>query len=194
MRIVAGRHRGRRLVAPVGGTARPTADRARQALFNILAHGGGVTLAGARVVDLFAGTGALGLEALSQGAAHAWFIESHPAALAALAANIAALGEAERTTVIRADATRPPAAIQPCSLALLDPPYHSDLAGPCLAALARGGWLAEEALAVVEVAAREPFAAPAGFVVEEERGYGAARLVFLRHPGAAVVRCIPQGG
>jgi 16S rRNA (guanine966-N2)-methyltransferase len=182
MRIVAGRHRGRRLAAPAGSIARPTADRARQALFNILAHADGLTLAGARVVDSFAGTGALGLEALSQGAAHACFIERHPAALAALEANIAALGEAERTTIIRADATRPPAAAQACTLALLDPPYHSDLAGPCLTALAGGGWLADGALAVVEVAAREPFAPPAGFAIVDERSYGAARLVFLRCP------------
>ena len=187
MRIVAGRNRGRRLVAPAGGTARPPADRARQALFNILGSAAGCALDGARVVDCFAGTGALGLEALSRGAAHACFLESHPAALAALAANIAALGEAERTTAIRGDATRPPPAVLPCRLALLDPPYHSGLAGPCLEALARGGWLADGAVAVVEVAAREPFAAPSGFVVVDERIYGAARLVFLRHSGAAVL-------
>ncbi len=187
MRIVAGRNRGRRLATPAGSTARPTADRARQALVNILAHGEGGGLDGARVVDAFAGTGALGLEALSRGAAHACFLESHPASLAALAANIAALGEAERTTVIRGDATRPPPAVLPCSLALLDPPYQSGLAGPCLEALAGAGWLADGAVAVVEVAAREPFAAPAGFAIADERIYGAARLVFLRHRRDAVV-------
>ena len=180
MRIVAGRHRGRRLDAPAGRDSRPTADRARQALFNILAHAEGTPLAGARVVDCFAGTGALGLEALSQGAAHASFVEAHPAALTALRANIAALGETARTTVLRADATRPPTTSHPCGLAFLDPPYHVGLAGPCLTALAERGWLTENALAVVEVAAREDFAAPIGFAITDERVYGAARLVFLR--------------
>ncbi len=180
MRIVAGRHRGRRLAAPAGRESRPTADRARQALFNILAHAAGAPLEGVRVVDCFAGTGALGLEALSQGAAHATFVESHPAALSALQANIAALGETERTTLLRTDATRLPAAGQPCGLAFLDPPYHGGLAGPCLTALAATGWLTADALAVVEVAAREEFAAPAGFMIADERVYGAARLVFLR--------------
>jgi len=179
MRIVAGRLRGRRLVAPDGNLARPTADRARQALFNILDHSSLVDLDGARVVDCFAGTGALGLEALSHGADHASFIERGPAALAALEANIVALGEIANTTVFRTDATRPPPAAQACRLALLDPPYHSGLAGPCLIALAEGGWLEAGALAVVEVARDEALTAPEGFALADERAYGAARLVFL---------------
>ena len=179
MRIVAGRHRGRPLVAPDGDLARPTADRARQALFNILAHTPLVDLDGAHVVDCFAGTGALGLEALSRGARHASFIENHPAAQAALAANIATLGETANTTILRGDATRPPLAAAPCRLALLDPPYHSGLAVPCLVALVAGGWLTSGALAVVEVARDEGLAPPEGFTIEDERVYGAARLMFL---------------
>lgn len=178
MRIVGGSHRGRRLAAPDGRVARPTADRAREALFNILAHSAHVTLEGAVVVDAFAGSGALGLEALSRGAAHATFLESHPASLAALKANVALLKEEGRSAVIRADATRPPPAKAPCTLALLDAPYNLDLSAPCLAALARAGWLVPGALAVVEVAAGEAFAAPEGFAVVDERTYGAARLVF----------------
>lgn len=183
MRIVAGRHKGRPLAAPPGHTARPTADRARQALFNILAHSAEVELEGARVVDCFAGTGALGLEALSQGAAHATFVESHPASLKILAANIAALGEGAATAVLAMDATRLPPAPRPCTLAFLDPPYQSGLAGSCLGALAEKGWLADGALAVVEVAAREAFVPPPGFDSLDERTYGAARFVFVRRGG-----------
>ncbi|MDA8230851.1 MAG: 16S rRNA (guanine(966)-N(2))-methyltransferase RsmD [Magnetospirillum sp.] len=180
MRIIAGRHRGRRLAAPAGRNARPTSDRAREALFNILAHWDGVTLDGARVIDCFAGTGALGLEALSRGARHATFVESDPASLAALDDNIATLGERQSTTVIRVDATRLPPAELPCQVAFLDPPYHSALAGPCLTALIHGGWLEKDGFAVVEVAAKEAFAPPPMVQILDERTYGAARLVFLR--------------
>jgi len=183
MRLVAGRHKGRRLTAPPGRIARPTADRVRQALFDILAHTDLVELDGAVVVDAFAGSGALGLEALSRGADRASFLELHPESLAALHANIAALGEESRTKVIRADAARPPAAPAPCTLALLDPPYHSGLAGPCLAGLAARGWLADQALVVVELAADEDFAAPAGFDVVDSRRHGAAKLVFVVFAG-----------
>lgn len=179
MRIVGGSHKGRRLAAPSGRDTRPTADRAREALFNILAHSPLVELDGALVVDAFAGSGALGLEALSRGAAHAWFLERHAPALAALAANVADLGEGARATIVRGDATRPPQAAQPCALALLDAPYERDLSAPCLSALAAKGWLAPQALAVVEVAAREAFVAPDGFAMMDERTYGAARLLFL---------------
>jgi len=186
MRIVGGRHRGRRLLAPPGEAVRPTSDRAREALFNILSHGkyatAGPPFAGARVLDAFAGTAAVGLEALSRGASAAVFIERDPAALDALRRNIASLGEAGRASVLAIDATQPPRSAEPCALAFLDPPYQSGLAAPALAALAEAGWLGRLALAVVELAAREAFAAPAGFSLIEERVYGAARLVFLRAP------------
>lgn len=190
MRIVAGRHKGRRLEAPAGLTARPTADRARQALFNILAHSDLVDLDGALVVDAFAGSGALGLEALSRGAAHVWFLENHRGAQGAIRANIQALDEEDRTTLLGVDAARPPRAPMAgrsgrCTLALLDPPYGSGLAAPCLEGLAGQGWLAGDALAVVEVAAAEPFAPPAGFEAVDERTYGAARLVFLLYRSEA---------
>ena len=184
MRIVGGIHRGRRLAAPTGHAVRPTSDRARQALFNILSHGqfaaAGLSFAERAVLDAFAGTGAFGLEALSRGARSAAFIENDRQALAALRANIAGLGEEDRCRVITGDATRPARAGFACALAFLDPPYRSGLAAPALTALAAAGWLEPEALAVVEVAAREEFAPLAGFHLIDQRVYGAARLVFLR--------------
>ncbi|MGE5476111.1 MAG: 16S rRNA (guanine(966)-N(2))-methyltransferase RsmD [Bacteroidales bacterium] len=179
MRIVGGSHKGRRLNAPDGRGTRPTSDRARESLFNILAHSPLVELDGARVVDAFAGSGALGLEALSRGAGHACFIERDHAALACIRANVAELRVGEQATILRADATKPPAATQPCTLALIDAPYDKELSAPCLAALAERGWLAPGALAVVEVAAREALPLPVGFTLADERTYGAARVVFL---------------
>jgi 16S rRNA (guanine966-N2)-methyltransferase len=172
------------LIAPPGDTVRPTSDRAREALFNILSHGrfaaAGLPFAGKPVLDAFAGTGALGLEALSRGASAAIFIETEREALSALRRNITTLGEEDSAQVLAGDATRPPRAVLRCAVVFLDPPYGSGLAAPALAALAAAGWLAEDALAVAEVAAREPLPAPAGFSVIDERVYGAARLVFLR--------------
>lgn len=179
MRIVGGKHKGRPLAAPDGKIARPTADRARESLFNILAHSDWVALDGARVVDCFAGSGALGLEALSRGAGAVTFVENHPASLAAIRANLDTLREQGR--VMRADATRLPPAPAACDLALVDAPYGRELSAPCLASLAAQGWLAQGALAVVEVAAREDFTPPADFVLADQRVYGAARLIFLRY-------------
>ncbi len=198
MRIVGGRLRGRRLEAPGGVALRPTADRTREALFNILCQGkldwrpnrpaggdapGGNPLAGARALDAFAGTGALGLEALSRGAGFVTFMENLAAALDACRRNIDALDQAARAELLRGDVLRPPKAVTPCELVLMDPPYNQDLAPPALAALQRAGWLAPGALATVELMAQEPFTPPAGFETLEERKYGKARLVFLRAPG-----------
>jgi 16S rRNA (guanine966-N2)-methyltransferase len=183
MRIVAGKHRGRRIAAPPGDAVRPTSERARQALFNILAHGRfapAPVFEDARVLDVFAGTGAFGLEALSRGARFATFIEKDRDAREALAANIKTTGEAARTRLLAVDATAPPRADGPYGLVFLDPPYRSGLAAPALGALARTGWLAPDALVVVELAAREDFEPPDGFEILEERRYGAGRLVFIR--------------
>jgi 16S rRNA (guanine966-N2)-methyltransferase len=181
MRIVGGRNRGRALEAPPGEAVRPTSDRAREALFNILGHGAFATPFHDReVLDAFAGTGALGLEALSRGAAGASFIENDRAALEALRRNVRALGEAPRARIIAGDATRPPPAPTPVAVAFLDPPYRSGLASPALEALARAGWLGPGTLATVEVAAKEAFEPPPGFERLDERRYGAARLLILR--------------
>jgi len=179
MRLIAGRFKGRVLAAPEGMTTRPTADRVRESLFNILAHGE-PALAGARVADVFAGSGALGLEALSRGAKAAVFFESDPKPLAIIAANIKKLGVEDAATLLRADALKPPKASSPCQFLLLDPPYQSGLAGPALTALKAAGWIADDARIVVEVATAEPFASPLpDYAIADERKYGAARLVFL---------------
>src|SRR5437764_1401960 len=174
LRIVGGVHRGRRLTAPAGEAVRPTSDRAREALFNILSHGrfaaAGLPFADRPVLDAFAGTGALGLEAVSRGAGAAAFIESDRAALAALRRNIAALDAGDRAEIIPGDATRPPRAMFACAVAFLDPPYRSGLAAPALAALAAAGWLAADGLAIGEVAAREALPAPPAFPVLHWRG------------------------
>ncbi len=185
MRIIGGKWRGRRLAAPDGHAVRPTGDRVREALFNILEHGGfrpggGSPLPGARVLDGFAGTGALGLEALSRGADHATFIEKDRVAQRALEANIAGCGAADQATVLRADCRTPPRATAACNLIFLDPPYGEGQAAPALTALADAGWLAEDALCSVELGAKDDFTAPAGFTSLDERRYGAARIVILQ--------------
>ncbi len=190
MRIVAGRHRGRRLAAPADDSVRPTADRAREGVFNVLAHGrlganGGSVLAGALVLDVFAGTGAMGLEALSRGAAQATFMERDPVALDALKRNIASLGEEANSHVSRADATHPPYAPAPAGLAFLDPPYAAGLAAPALLALAAAGWLAPDAILVLEHEGAAPVAPPAGFEVIDARRYGRSRFAFLRFRSAS---------
>ncbi len=199
-RIIAGRHRGRALAVPAGAATRPTADRVRQALFDMLWHapgwGGRGVVEGARVLDAFAGTGALGLEALSRGAAHASFLETDRAALAALRANIAACREEARATVLPADAARPPRASAGCGLVFLDPPYGAaaDLVPGALAALAAAGWIAPGALVCIETGRGDaPPAAvlAAGFTPLAERTHGAARLHILRAAAPSARRAAP---
>jgi 16S rRNA (guanine966-N2)-methyltransferase len=165
---------------------RPTRDRIREALFNRLAHNRWRDTPlpqDAGVVDGFAGTGALGLEALSRGAAHVTFLENDPAALDLLRENAALFDAADQITILNCDATRPGRARRACDLVLLDPPYGGALAEPALAAFTRGGWLTPGALAVIELAAKEPFEPPSGFELIDERLYGASRVVILRWPG-----------
>ncbi|MDO9501775.1 16S rRNA (guanine(966)-N(2))-methyltransferase RsmD [Falsiroseomonas sp.] len=182
LRLVAGLHRGRRLAAPPGETTRPTSDRVRQAVFDMLLHApwaGESAVGGQRVLDAFAGSGALGLEALSRGAAHACFLEQDRVALAVLRQNVAALKEEARCTVLGGDVLRPRAAPAPCGLVLLDPPYGRDLVPKALVALASAGWIAPGALVVAETGREEALAAP-GFTEVAAREHGAARVVFLR--------------
>jgi 16S rRNA (guanine966-N2)-methyltransferase len=183
MRIIAGKHRGRSLAAPAGTAVRPTGERAREALFDILAHGRFAeqpVYQDARVLDAFAGTGAMGLEALSRGARFATFLERDRDARAALLGNATKLGEVPRCAILAADALHPPRATSACDLVFLDPPYDQDIAAPALQALAAAGWIASGALIVVEVRARQAFLPPEGFALLDERRYGAARLIFLR--------------
>lgn len=186
MRIIAGRHRGRLLRAPEGTATRPTADRMRQALFDMLWHaawGGRMAVQDQLVLDAFAGTGALGLEALSRGANHCTFIEKDRAALAVLRANITACAEDARTAVLAADATQPPRARVPCGLVFLDPPYGKGLVPKAVAALGAAGWIAPGALLVAETAAEEPLDLP-GFEAIAARSHGAATMHVWRAPPA----------
>ena len=176
MRIVAGAWRGRTLIAPAGQTTRPTADRVRQALFDMLLHaswGGRDVVEGARVLDAFAGTGAFGLEALSRGAAHATFMEHDRAALAALRANVAACRAGERATVLAADVLTAPAGA-PCGLVFLDPPYGRGLVARTVDRLQATGWIASEALVLAETGRDEML--PEMGTLLAERTHGAARL------------------
>ena len=184
LRIVAGKHRGRTIAAPPGLATRPTSSRARKSLFNILAHAswrddGGSLLGGARVLDAFAGSGALGLEALSRGAAHVTFLDSDGQAIRLIGENLRKLGETAAARAIRGDATRPPPSSQPCDLVFLDPPYRSGLATPALSALTEAGWIASGTIVTVELAHNEDLALPAGFETIDERRYGAAKMVIL---------------
>ncbi len=170
---------------PDGTDVRPTGDRVREAVFNILSHSiAWPGFEGSGVIDVFAGSGACGLEALSRGAAHATFIDHDGAALMGIKRNAAALGEARTVTLLRLDATRlppPPAAAGcPCALALLDAPYGSDRSVPALHGLASRRWLDRGGIAVVEIGARETLAPPPGYSLLDARTYGAAQVVFLR--------------
>lgn len=178
MRIIAGKWRGRPLKAPDGEATRPTSDRAREALFSMLTSRLG-TFDGLRVLDLFSGTGALGLEALSRGAAHVTFVETNRGALEALKANISALGAGGQTTVIAQSAETLGTAAQPCGLLLLDPPYGSGLAVPALTRASTQGWVAAYAVASVETGKGEVVRVP-GFSAETPRGHGKAYLHLLR--------------
>jgi 16S rRNA (guanine966-N2)-methyltransferase len=185
MRIVSGQFRGRPIVTPPGQTTRPTSDRARQAVFNILEHAAWAPdLNGARVIDLFAGSGALGLEAMSRGAAFCLFVETDDAARAAIRDNIEAYELFGATRIHRRDATdlgaRPSSAGAPFDIAVLDPPYHQGLAERCLAELAAHDWLKPGAVIMVERGSDETPFAPPGFTVLDARDYGAARVHFLR--------------
>ncbi len=188
MRIVGGRHRGRQIDAPPGRNVRPTTDRVREAIFNVLAHADwgedvGDPLNGAQVLDAFCGTGALALEALSRGAERAVLMDLSPGSLGIARRNVDRLGEGGRAAVIRADALKPPAARFQASLCFLDPPYGRDLAAPALQALAAAGWLADGALAVVELSKADTFVPPAGFTLLDERRYGDTAVLFLKTEG-----------
>ncbi len=188
MRIIAGRYARRTLTAPPGLATRPTADRAREAIFNIIAHQdwGRELLDGVAVLDACCGTGALGLEALSRGAAQVWFLEQDSAACAAVKQNITALAAQGACHVLRADAAQPPRATLPCHLVFLDPPYRQNLPARIVPALQAAGWFAPEALLVLETARDETAALSPQFVPHSRRDYGAAAVTFYRYfPDAA---------
>jgi 16S rRNA (guanine966-N2)-methyltransferase len=184
MRVVGGRLKGRTLASPASRDIRPTADRLRESLFNILIHAYGNPIDGARVLDLFAGTGALGIEAISRGAKFALFVDNGTEARALLRANIEALGLGGITKVFRRDATNlgPAHPVEPFSLAFLDPPYGKGLAEKALASLRDGGWLTPGAMLVVEEAKAARVVAPEGYQELERRAYDDTEFVLLRAP------------
>src|SRR5690349_15515534 len=182
MRIVGGRWRGRSLAGPKSDGIRPTSDRLRETIFNILQHSYDDPVEGARVLDLFAGTGAMGLEALSRGAAFVLFVDDGAQARGLIRENVEKLGAGGVTRLFRRDATRmgPAAPNPPFSLVFCDPPYGRDLAPSALRSCAEGGWLSPETLVVVEEAQGVEVILPEGFTELERRDYGETRVVFGR--------------
>jgi 16S rRNA (guanine966-N2)-methyltransferase len=186
MRIVGGRLRGQKLVAPGGNSVRPTSDKVRESIFNILAHGvDDFEIEGARVVDLFAGTGALGCEALSRGAHFCLFVDDAPASRGLIRQNIENLELTGVTRVFRRDAARlgPAGSVKPFDLLFADPPYGKGLAKRALSEAATGGWLAPGAVCVVEERADAEFMPPDSFTLLDERRYGDTAVTFLRFEG-----------
>ncbi len=188
MRIVGGALKGRNIIAPSGKDVRPTTDRVRESIFNVLTHGTLMSrgIDNARVLDLFAGTGALGLEALSRGAAFALFVEDATKARGALRGNIEALALTGRTRVFRRDATKlgdlPANAGLPYSLVFLDPPYEKGLGPKALTAARAGGWLAAKATIVFELSTREDDPQTEDFELIDVREYGDSKVAYLRGP------------
>lgn len=182
MRIVGGILRGRPLAAPRSDSIRPTSDRTREAVFNIIAHGWPQHLAGARVLDLFAGTGALGLEALSRGAAHAIFIEESAEGRGLIRTNVEEFGLQGVARIFRRDATKlgEPGTIAPFDLVFADPPYGKGLAEQALQSALAGGWLTQDALVIVEEAAASPFQPPKGLALVERRDWGDTGVTFCK--------------
>jgi 16S rRNA (guanine966-N2)-methyltransferase len=187
MRIIGGAFSGRTLIAPKGRDTRPTADRTRESVFNILAHRDEFDFESARVIDLFAGSGAIGFEAMSRGAAFCLFVETDAAARGAIRDNIEALGLFGKTRLHRRSATmlgpKPAGVGGPFTLAFLDPPYGMDLCRPALEALKSGDWLETGALVVVEQGERETPIVSDGFEEFDRRVYGAAQVGFYRFIG-----------
>jgi 16S rRNA (guanine966-N2)-methyltransferase len=181
MRIVGGEFRGRPLAAPRGDAIRPTADRTREAVFNLIMHRFPEKLESARVLDLFAGTGALGLEAISRGAAHCLFIEDSAEGRGLIRTNVEAFGLQGRTKIFRRDASRlgEVGTIEPFGLLFADPPYGKGLAEKALASALAGGWLKPGALCVVEESASAAFAPGEGFSILDERSYGDTIIRFI---------------
>jgi len=187
MRVVGGRFKGRPLAGPRSNAIRPTSDRMRESLFNILAHGYDLPDEGTRVLDLFAGTGALGLEAISRGAASALFFDTGVEARALIRQNIESLGLTGVARIFRRDATKAGLAgtIAPFDLVFCDPPYRKGLGEQALVAARNGGWLKPDALCVLEEAADTDCSIPDSFTLQERRASGESQLFFLRSSAMA---------
>ncbi len=186
MRIISGKHRGRRIQMHDNAHIRPTSGRTREAIFNILTHAsfgrdGESPLVGKRIVDIFCGTGGLGLEALSRGAEHVTFIDQNGASLALARQNVQTFKEEANTQFIRSDSTLLPPATFPCTVAFADPPYNKGMAAPALKSLKANGWLEDEAIVVLELHAKELMQVPEGFELMDERTYGNSKVLILKN-------------
>jgi len=181
MRIIAGKFRSRKLLSPPPTITRPTSDRTRESIFNIINSLGRTRLENAAVLDAFAGSGALGFEALSRGAAHVTFLEKNPHAITVLKENIALLDVSPQCSVIKGDVTKPPNAPYPINLAFLDPPYDQVLEDSCLTALHDQGWINSETLIVLETSAKRTLSLPPQATLIDQRRYGAALVSFLTY-------------
>lgn len=184
MRIVAGRFKGVSLAGPKGSTTRPTSDRLRETIFNILAHGVDVDLEGGRVLDLFAGTGALGLEAMSRGAKFCTFIEEAVEPRGIIRRNVETMGLTGATKVFRRDASKlgDAGTFEPVDILFADPPYRNGLGEKALATALAGGWLKPGAICVLEEDAKAEIEIPEGFELLDERLSGDSKVLFLRAP------------
>lgn len=185
MRIISGKHRGRRIAMHDDANIRPTSGRTREAIFNILTHGsfgrdGESPLVGKRVVDIFCGTGGLGLEAMSRGALHCTYIDRSPQSLSLARENVERFGETDAATFIRSDSTQLPPATLPCTVAFADPPYDKGQAAPALKSLKEQGWLEKNAIVVLELHVRELIHLPEGFELIDERVYGNSKVLILK--------------
>lgn len=184
--IIAGKHRGKKIETKDNAKIRPTGSRTRGAIFNILMHGkfsnsGDSPLTGNTVIDLFCGTGALGLEALSRGAQHVIFVDGSADSIALARANVMRLKEEDNASLVRSDSTSLPKARKTCALAFLDPPYNSGLAIKSLKSLAEQGWLENGAITVVELSHKESLLPPTDYEIFDERKYGNTKIMFLRY-------------
>jgi 16S rRNA (guanine966-N2)-methyltransferase len=179
MRIISGKFRHRKLLPPPP-TTRPTSDRARESIFNIIYSLGTTTIEGTSVLDAFAGSGALGFEALSRGAAHVTFLEKNPQTAHILKENIANLDVTSRCSLIVGDAITPPKALHPVSFIFLDPPYDQVLETPCLIALQNQSWIEAKTLIILETSAKRALSLPSNATLIDQRRYGAALISFLK--------------
>lgn len=181
MRIISGAHKGRRIESPEGKEVRPTTARTREAIFNILQHGeyGEADLLCGRVADIFCGSGAMGLEALSRGASHVTFVDKNRTSIDAVEFNLERFDEQKSARLIRADSTMLPPVAEPYQILFLDPPYHTGLAEKSLKTAHQGGWVDEGSVVMLELSAKEEVKFPAAYRVKEERRYGNSKVVIL---------------
>ena len=181
MRIIAGKHRGRKIESLKGKTVRPTTGRTREAIFNLLMHMPDNPVVDKRALDLCCGTGALGMEALSRGAAHVTFVDQNRDALNLAEMNIQKCGERDHATFHLSDSSAPPKAPEPVSLVMMDAPYHSGLIAPAYTNLVKQGWLKDGTILAFEQDHKEDFPELAGSEIIKQRSYGKTRITLLEY-------------